>query len=274
MKITTTNPGLVLFLIDGSHSTGVTWGDGKQLLSESIMRQTNQFILDLVINAVFDDGEIRDRVKLSAFVAQGEDVNWAFEIEQPEEKWLSAEQWANSGRKVENSNVPIWVEYTPQGKTPLFDGWMQSFQIISDFNKQYPGSPVFMVTLTDGDFKELLGSKTDREKEDMKLQLDALKADESFVHLVVHISPDNLEPLAFPTSAPNDEFGCFLFDAATWMPAIAFENSRDGQQNRRAYILNADAGGLSKALELGSKLVYVDNKPLESTPLNLEEEEE
>ena len=46
MKITTSNPGLVLFLIDGSHSTGVTWGDGKQLLSESIMKQTNQFILD------------------------------------------------------------------------------------------------------------------------------------------------------------------------------------------------------------------------------------
>ena len=48
MKITTSNPGLVLFLIDGSHSTGVTWGNGKQLLSESIMRQTNQFILDLI----------------------------------------------------------------------------------------------------------------------------------------------------------------------------------------------------------------------------------
>jgi hypothetical protein len=251
-----------MFLIDGSHSTGTTWGGGTEILSESIIKQTNQFILDLVVNAVFDDGEIRDRIKLSAFIAQGEEVNWALEVEQPSESWLSSEQWANSGRKIEGSKVPLWIEYSPAGKTPLFKGWSTVKQVISHFKQQHPNSSVFLVTLTDGDFKELLGSKTDSEKNEMVTLFDDLTEDENFTHLVVHISPDEQTPLVFPSEAPDDEFGRFLFDISTWMPSIAFDNAIEPKQNRRAYVLNADPGTLSRALELGSKIVYQNPMPI------------
>ena len=274
MKITTSKPGLVLLLIDGSHSTGVTWGNQGQLLSESIQKQTNRFILDLVINAVFDEGEIRDRIKLSAFIAQGDSLEWAFEVEETPEQWLSSELWANSGRKVEDSNVPVWIDFTPRGKTPLFAGWTKALGIVSNFKEQYPDSPVFMVTLTDGDFKELLGSKSDDEIDGMKQLLEDAKSDDNFIHLVVHLSPDNLEPLTFPTEAPEDKFGRFLFDASTWMPKIAFTNSTEAEQNRRAYVLNADAGNLSKALELGSKVIQNGEHSHGPTPLESMEEEE
>ena len=154
MKITTSNPGLVLFLIDGSHSTGATWGGGGEILADSIMKQTNQFILDLVVNAVFDEGELRDRIKLSAFIAQGDGVNWALEVEQPSESWLSSEQWANSGRKVEGSKAPLWIEYSPVGKTPLFEGWTKVKQVISSFKHLINGERSFEICLDQGFFRQ------------------------------------------------------------------------------------------------------------------------
>ena len=272
MKITTSNPGLVLFLVDGSHSTGATWGGEGEILADSIMKQTNQFILDLVVNAVFDEGELRDRIKLSVFIAQGDEVNWALEVEQPSESWLSSEQWANSGRKVEGSKTPLWIEYSPVGKTPLFEGWTKVKQVISSFKQQYTNSPVFLVTLTDGDFKELLGSKTDAEKKQMVEIFDDLNEGNSFTHLVVHISSEDQKPLVFPSEAPNDEFGRFLFDISTWMPQMAFDNPQETKQMRRAYVLNADPGTLTKVLELGSKLVYQNPVPLLNPRYRGEEE--
>ena len=259
-----------MFLIDGSHSTGATWGGGGEILADSIMKQTNQFILDLVVNAVFDEGELRDRIKLSAFIAQGDEVNWALEVEQPSESWLSSEQWANSGRKVEGSKAPLWIEYSPVGKTPLFEGWVKVKQVISKFKQQYANSPVFLVTLTDGDFKELLGSKTDEEKKQMVEIFDDLNEGDNFTHLVVHISSDEQNPLVFPCEAPDDEFGRFLYGISTWMPQMAFDEPQETKQMRRAYVLNADPGTLTKVLELGSKLVYQSPAPL----LNLQYREE
>lgn len=272
MKITTSNPGLVLFLIDGSHSTGATWGGGMDTLSSSIMKQTNQFILDLVVNAVFDEGELRDRIKLSAFIAQGEEVNWALDIKQPAENWVSSEQWANAGRKVEGSKTPIWIEYSPAGKTPLFEGWLTAKQVILDFKQQYANSPVFLVTLTDGDFKELLGAKPNSEKKRMVDLFDEVAGENNFTHLVVHISSEEQEPLVFPSETPDDEFGRFLFDISTWMPQIAFDDAQETNQMRRAYVFNADPGTLTKVLELGSKIVYQKPVPLLGHGLEGEEE--
>jgi hypothetical protein len=97
-----------MFVIDGSHSTGALWGSSGELLSDTIAHQTNRLILDLVVNAVFDEGEIRDRIKLSGYIAQGEDVIWALPGLEPNPKWLDAEQWANSGQKENNSNLSCY----------------------------------------------------------------------------------------------------------------------------------------------------------------------
>ena len=144
--------------------------------------------------------------------------------------------------------------------------------MILDFKQQYVNSPVFLVTLTDGDFKELLGTKSDSEKKQMVDLFDEVSGENNFTHLVVHISSEDQEPLVFPSEAPDDEFGRFLFDISTWMPQIAFDDAQETKKMRRAYVFNADPGTLTKVLELGSKIVY--QKPVPPLGHGLEGEEE
>jgi hypothetical protein len=266
LRVTTTNPGLVMFVIDGSHSTGALWGSSGELLSGTIAHQTNRLILDLVVNAVFDNGEIRDRIKLSGYIAQGDDVIWALPGLEPSPKWLDAEQWANSGKKQDNSNTPVWVTIEPKGKTPLLKAWSNAIEIIEEFRTENPKSGIFLISLTDGDFEEIVNSTSEVQIKELQSKFEENAQSNNFTHMVVHMSAEEKTPIAFPANPPGDKFSKLLFDLSTWMPESNMSNPL-----RRAYICNADPGLLSHALELGSKVIR--NEPFQGNTTPLTEED-
>ena len=255
-----------MFVIDGSHSTGALWGSSGELLSDTIAHQTNRLILDLVVNAVFDEGEIRDRIKLSGYIAQGEDVIWALPGLEPNPKWLDAEQWANSGQKANNSKTPVWVTFEPKGKTPLLKAWSNAVEIIEEFRVENPKSGIFLVSLTDGDFEEIANSASEVQINEIQSKFNEYNQSDNFTHMVVHMSAEEKTPIAFPTTPPSDKFSKLLFDLSTWMP-----KSEISDPLRRAYICNADPGLLSHALELGSKVIRNNSLQQDSMPISEEE---
>ena len=93
MKATTQSPALILFLVDGSHSTGVSWiTDAKQGTEESIAATletaVNRALHDLVVNVCYSEMDSCNRISLGLYVAHGESVSWSIGEEQKGDGWL------------------------------------------------------------------------------------------------------------------------------------------------------------------------------------------
>jgi hypothetical protein len=280
LKATTANPALILFLVDGSHSTGSSWvvdtTNGEQSsISQSIQDGVNRALHDLIINVCYSDGELLERVNLSIFVAQGEDVRWGLDCEQPESGWLGVHSWANLAEQPKQSNeFPKWLSYEAEGKTPLLEGWRTCFTTIREYVKNYPSGSVLLITLTDGSFHEM--NLTEHVKQELIDLQKASTGENAFLHLIGHISPDGEEPILFPIHKPEDEYEEFLFSISTKLPPHLFENGSttfagvEVEANSRAYVHNADHGLLSELIQLGSR--FVDGN-IKKTTLQFSEEE-
>ena len=263
MKATTQSPALVLFLVDGSHSTGVSWvTDAKQGTEESIATTietaVNRALHDLVVNVCYQESEICNRISLGLYVAQGDSVSWGIGEDSPEAGWLPSDQWATLAQQVGGS--PRWFNLEPQGKTPLLKGWNHVYAILSEFYTEFPQSSAMLVTLTDGSFKELnFDEETINELKELQ---QSTVGERSFVHLLAHISADGDEPLVFPIERPDGAVSSMLYDLSTTLPSHMFEGSQHPSlggvslsPESRAYIHNADPVLLSEMIQLGSRVV-------------------
>ena len=263
MKATTQSPALVLFLVDGSHSTGVSWvTDAKQGTEESIAATlqagVNRALHDLVVNVCYQEGEICNRISLGLYVAQGDSVSWGIGEDTPEDGWLSSDQWATLA--TQDGGSPRWFSLEPEGKTPLLKGWKHVYSILSEFYAKFPQSSAMLVTLTDGSFKEL-NFDQETTSDLVKLQQSTV-GERSFVHLLAHISADGDEPLVFPTERPSEDVSSMLFDLSTQLPNHMFQGAQSPSlggvslsPESRAYIHNADPVLLSEMIQLGSRVV-------------------
>lgn len=272
MNATTTNPALVLFLVDGSHSTGATWtmdemsGD-QSSICHTIQEEVNRALHDLIINVCYSEGELRERINLGVYIAQGEEVRWGMDCEPPSDGWLGVSEWANlAPQPDEDGLIPTWVEFQASGKTPLLDGWRRCFDIISSYVHRFPSCSVLLITLTDGLFSELGLEQTVQEATLNHQRSSVGGAD--FLHFIGHISPDGKEGLAFPSAPPEGEFETFLFNLSTNLPPHLFENGNavvngvQVEKDVKAYIHNADQGLLSELIQLGSRVVAANSVSL------------
>jgi hypothetical protein len=279
MKATTQSPALVLFLVDGSHSTGVSWiTDAKQGTEESIAATletaVNRALHDLVVNVCYQESEICNRISLGLYVAQGDSVSWGIGEDTPEDGWLPSDQWAILA--TQDGESPRWFTLEPKGKTPLLKGWKKMYAILSEFYATFPQSSAMLITLTDGSFKELNFNKETSE-ELVELQFSTV-GERSFVHLLAHISADGDESLVFPTERPAGDVSSMLFDLSTPLPSHMFKGTQNPSlggvsllPESRSYIHNADPVLLSEMIQLGSRVVDANSpRPL---PVPVDEEE-
>lgn len=282
MKATTTNPALVMILVDGSHSTGASWViDDKtgqeSTVSRSIQDGVNRALHDLIINVCYADGVILGRINLGVVVAQGDEVRWGLDCEEPEDGWLDVASWANLAPQPANANeIPQWLSIQPEGKTPLIEGWESCFSTIEKYRQQYPESSVLLMTLTDGLFSEL--DLTEEIQDDLSKQQASCVGDASYLHLIGHISPDGKPSTLFPEGLPEGEYEQLLFELSTVLPSHLLDNGATEfcgvpiSKRSRAYVHNADHGLLSELIQLGSRVV--DGNAVVLTPTKGETEEE
>ncbi|MAJ01304.1 MAG: hypothetical protein CMA10_02720 [Euryarchaeota archaeon] len=279
MKATTQSPALVLFLVDGSHSTGVSWmTDSQQGTEESIASTletaVNRALHDLVVNVCYQESEICNRISLGLYVAQEDSVSWGLEEDEPESGWLPSDQWATLAQQ--DGGSPQWFNLEPKGKTPLLKGWNRMYAILSEFYAKFPQSSAMLITLTDGSFEEL---NFDEEAIDELVELQHTTVGErSFVHLLAHISADGDEPLVFPVERPSEDVSSMLYDLSTPLPGHMFEGSQTPtlggvslSPESRSYIHNADPVLLSDMIQLGSRVV--DGNGPRPLPIPVFEEE-
>jgi len=281
MKASTKNPALILFLVDGSHSTGASWvtdstTGAEQSIASSIESGVNRALHDLVVNVCYDEGEIRNRIALSLLIAQGDTTRWGLEGERPSDGWLPSDEWSVMAPQPEDDgSLPKWLSLQPEGKTPIVDGWHCAFETVSDFLQQNPESSAMIITLTDGSFEELNLSAD--VVNDLLERQSALTESTNFLHLIGHISRGGSTPLVFPNQRPDGDVQAMLYDLATQLPSHLFSGQSQPVLNgvaidkeAKAYVHNADHGLLSELIELGSRVV--DGGPVPA-PAELEEEE-
>jgi len=258
MRVTTANPGLCLLLVDGSHSTGATWAnhDGSTV-AQTIHTAVNRTIVDLAREVIIDGDEVRERLKLGAFLVAGDSPKWALACDEPDEGWINAngpEGWVLLGEQVGENEFPQWIEFSPKGKTPFLPSVKKALECAERFSNKCIGKDgavgsVLMMTITDGDFDEIIGDNP-TEIESLAIQISNFESQGWFTHIVIHISADGAEPEVHPISPPNDKFGRLLYDLSTSIPI-----KDGGKDMRRAYVRNADPGLISSFLELGSKFL-------------------
>lgn len=275
MNATTTNPALVLFLVDGSHSTGASWtvdvDSGQQAsICHSLQEEVNRALHDLIINVCYSEGELRERINLGVYIAQGEEVQWGMDCDPPSDGWFGVSEWASLAPQPEEDGlIPTWVELQAKGKTPLLEGWRRCYEIIDSYVNRFPESSVVLISLTDGLFSEL-GLSPEVQEATLNQQNNSVGR-KNFLHLIGHISPDGQQGLAFPMAPPDGEFEAFLFNLSTNLPSHLFENGKavvsglEVDEGSKAYVHNADHVLLSELIQLGSRVVAANSLSLYTT---------
>lgn len=282
MKATTENPALVLFLVDGSHSTGISWSIDEETgaqatVSQSIQDGVNRALHDLVVNVCYDDGQIKERILLGAYTAQGNEIAWALDSEEPAEGWASIHEWVERAEHPdEDGALPVWIQLEPKGKTPLMEGWRHCLHLLGAYYRAYPNGSALLVTLTDGMFEEL--GLTQAIVDELVNEFNQAVNEDTFVHLIGHIDADGGTPLLFPSQRPDGAYQGWLFDLTTTFPPHILEapvNEFNGvtiDDEARTYIHNADHVLLSALIQLGSRFVDGDVRPASQASNLLEEE--
>lgn len=277
MLLSSMNPALVVFLIDRSGSMSTKNLESGMRLSEIAANGVNNALYDLALAGCVSNGEIRDRVHISAF-GYGDRrspdlVNWALDSVSEGEGWVTADDWVTGysgleevvvtrdGGKEITMQMPIWVSPLSEGRTAMATAFRRAGRVIADHMTRYPNSesPI-VINITDGHPGDV---KTSSEIwHGLQEAADSIHGrigrNGPPIMLNVHLDPQCSEPLIFPFEEPpdSDRYARNMYRISSLLPERMVHNARargfDLRIGARGLIINAGPELLSSFLEFGT----------------------
>ncbi len=272
--ITRHNPSCFLFLVDQSSSMAQPFGEDRvaaQTKAEGVALALNNLIRNLVITCSKAEG-VRNYFDIAVIgygktigsawtgaLAGGEIVpirDVAYNFARMAERTPAA-----SGVPVQTARVPVWVEPSAGGSTPMCEALHYSYGLLSNWLRTNNSAfPPVVVHITDGE-------ATDGDPAPLMASLTDLKTANGSVTLFnVHLSsrwgavpasfPDTPAALVDATGKP-DPFARMLWERASvltpFMRSVAWDNGIYLTPESKAFVLNADPTLMVLALEIGTR---------------------
>jgi len=160
-SVSTTNPWLLVVMVDGSHSMSADWVGTKRSMAELVEQSVNNMLYDMALNfSGTGEGALKDRIHLRLLVYSGEDVVMD-PIPLPEgSNYLCSDGesgWVQNWSEVHQypgtkDEVPRWFELVPEGKTPMLKAFQTARTAVEQHISEYPDSfPPVVLNISDGD---------------------------------------------------------------------------------------------------------------------------
>ena len=160
--VNSTNPWLLVMMVDDSHSMSADWGGLEMSMSELVEMAINRTLYDMGLEYCLQETKVRDRIHLKVLVyrADGEVVDpmpngskATYHKAPGEDGWVQNyhDTMSYSHQSV-SSEVPRWVILSPRGKTPMLEAFGQAREVVQQHVAEYPKSfPPMVLNISDGE---------------------------------------------------------------------------------------------------------------------------
>ncbi len=260
LVITSTNPCLLVYMIDQSKSMEESFGNANYSKSIEVANAINDILYEVGLRCYESSGELKNRFEV-AIIGYGIDSNavrsaWQGNLAN---RWvLSVNEFFKN--PIGNLNEkPFWIRPYAVHDTPMTKAFENAYRLCQDWiqwGNHRDCHPPIIINITDGEatdagssFRSLIG------------QVDKLKSlntnfGNAFV-LNIHISSNAGERKLFPSRIEStDKFSRLLFDLSSPLNSnmirIAQSLGYNVHDGSKGYVFNGNASDLLNFLNIGT----------------------
>ena len=255
--ISSTNPCLIVYLIDQSGSMDEKFGNAPHSKAVELANAINDTIYEVGLRCIGNAGELKNRFEM-AIIGYGKSIKPAWEG-QLAGKWVvSIKNVFEYPLGVENDR-PIWIKPYAIDGTPMTGAFENAKRLCSDWinwGNHRDCHPPIIINITDGEATDSGGGNRLLIKE--VEQIKQLRTNYGTVNILnIHISEMSGDRILFPNEITRqDKYANLLFEMSTPlnenMMRIARQKEYNIQNNARGYVFNGSANDLMNFLNIGT----------------------
>ena len=260
LTISSTNPCLIVFLLDQSGSMRDPFGNTSQTKAMKLASAINDTIYEIGLRCFGNNGEVKNRFEI-AIIGYGKNDN----VQSAWEGLLSG-KWVVSIKNIfdyplgQQDEKPIWIQAYSDSSTPMTKAFENAGRLCNDWinwGNHRDCHPPIIVNITDGD-----ATDTDSQFRSLKNQVNQIKqlgTNYGNVFIFnIHISSHSSDRILFPNNISNinDRFAQVLFEMSSPlnenMIRIARQKGYTICDDARGYVFNGNASDLMNFLNIGT----------------------
>lgn len=262
LTISSTNPCLLVYLIDQSGSMKDKFGNAFHSKAVEVANAINDIIYEVGLRCIGNGGELKNRFEI-AIIGYGKVENT---VQSAWEGQLAG-KWVVSIKNIfdfplgEENDKPIWIRPYTMSDTPMTKAFENAKRLCIDWinwGNHKDCHPPIIINITDGEATD--GGSNFANLYNQVEQLKQLKTNYGYVNILnIHISLRAGDKLLFPNEVTSgDKFERLLFDMSTRldenMIRIAQQKGYNVQSGSRGYVFNGNATDLINFLNIGTPL--------------------
>ena len=258
LPIGTSNPGLILILVDQSYSMRDPYENGQK--KDVATLAVNRAIYEVVL-ACQSGEHIKDRVYL-AVIGYSDEIRVLLEGQISEiadnpieiQKMKKKEPDGAGGLVEMDIEMPVWLKPKAENGTPMGEAFEAAYKVAEAWVKENADNfPPIVINITDGE-----PNRPDHTRDAALRLLDIKTNDGNLLLMNAHISNAIAGQVALPNDETGlyDEYAKFLFNISSVLPeplmVAAKSSGLTPEKDSRAFLFNANAEMIIRLLEFGT----------------------
>lgn len=260
LTISSTNPCLIVYLLDQSGSMGDQFGNGGHSKAEELANAINETMYELGLRCIGSSGELKNRFEIAIIgYGDGKDTIKTAWQGQLAGKWVVSIKNVFEYPLGQKGDLPVWIEPVANYNTPMTKAFQNAKLLCNDWinwGNHRDCHPPIIINITDGEATDggWGGSNLRNEVE----QIKRLATNYGNVNIFnIHISGSAGDRELFPNFQPNkDKNAALLYDLSTPlnenMIRIAQQKGYNIEQGAKGYVFNGNANDLINFLNIGT----------------------
>lgn len=260
LTISSTNPCLIVYLIDQSGSMASNFGNGNHTKALEVANSINEIIYEVGLRCIGSAGEVKNRFEIS-IIGYGKQEN----IAQSGWEGQLAGKWVVPIKNIfdyplaQENDKPIWIRPYASSNTPMTKAFENAKRLCNDWinwGNHRDCHPPIIINITDGEATDG-GNNFNLLKNEIE-QINRLGTNYGTVSILnIHISSVAGDRILFPNQVTSsDKFQKLLFEISTPlnenMIRIAQQKGYSVEGNSRGYVFNGNATDLLNFLNIGT----------------------
>ena len=260
LSISSTNPCLLVYLIDQSGSMDGKFGNAAHTKALEVANAINDTIYEVGLRCIGSSGEIKNRFEIAI-------IGYGKKDDSVQSAWDGAlkNKWVVSIKNIfdhpltQNNEKPIWIMPYHVSNTPMTKAFTNARNLCNDWinwGNHKDCHPPIVINITDGEATDGGSNFIELIKEVDKLK--SLRTNYGNVNVFnIHISNIGSDRILFPNSVISTNINQnLLFDLSSNlddnMIRIANQKNYNISMGAKGYVFNGNASDLINFLNIGT----------------------
>jgi hypothetical protein len=260
LVITSTNPCLLVYLVDQSGSMGERFGNTNHSKSLEVANAINDILYNVGLRCIGSAGEVKNRFEIAI-------IGYGKSSQSVQSAWEGSLQnrWVVSIKDIfeypigQENDKPIWIKPYSNSDTPMTKAFENAYRLCQDWinwGNHRDCHPPIIINITDGEATDAGQSFQPLIEQVEKIKSLSTNFGNTFV-LNIHLSSDAGDRKLFPNYLDTaDIFGNLLFNLSSSlndnMLRIAGSKGYQVQNGSKGYVFNGNASDLLNFLNIGT----------------------